>query len=65
MDEQEQKPAQHSDGAEPPATVTFPHDAVAALAYAYWQARGCPDGSRDEDWFRAEQEMKARKGSQS
>ena len=23
---------------------------IAALAYELWQARGCPDGSPDEDW---------------
>jgi len=27
---------------------------VAALAYALWEARGCPDGSPDEDWYHAE-----------
>jgi hypothetical protein len=30
---------------------------IAALAYALWQARGCPDGTPDEDWFQAEQEI--------
>jgi len=30
---------------------------IAALAYALWQARGCPDGTPDEDWFRAEREI--------
>jgi len=30
---------------------------VAALAYGFWQARGCPDGSPEEDWFRAEREL--------
>ena len=27
---------------------------VSDLAYSLWQARGCPHGSPDEDWFRAE-----------
>lgn len=35
------------------------HESIAALAYALWQERGCPDGSAEEDWFRAEQEWKA------
>ena len=35
---------------------------VAALAYEFWQARGCPDGTAEEDWFRAEQEIAASKG---
>jgi hypothetical protein len=30
---------------------------IAALAFALWQARGCPVGTSDEDWFRAEQEI--------
>ena len=33
------------------------HEQIAALAYALWQARGCPEGSPDEDWLRAEQEL--------
>ena len=32
-------------------------DTVAKLAYSYWLARGCPDGSADEDWFRAEHDL--------
>ena len=30
---------------------------IAALAYVLWQGRGCPDGTADEDWCRAEQEI--------
>jgi hypothetical protein len=30
---------------------------IATLAYQYWQARGCPDGSPEEDWFNAEREI--------
>jgi|SRR5579872_4035805 len=30
---------------------------IAALAYEFWQARGCPLGTPDEDWFRAEREI--------
>jgi len=32
---------------------------VAALAYRYWQARGCPIGSPEEDWYRAERFLAA------
>jgi hypothetical protein len=32
--------------------------AIAARAYELWQARGCPEGSPDEDWFQAERELK-------
>ena len=33
---------------------------IAELAYELWQSRGCPDGSPDEDWFRAERELQRR-----
>ena len=29
---------------------------IAALAYKFWEARGCPEGTSDEDWFLAERE---------
>lgn len=28
---------------------------IAALAYSLWMDRGCPEGSPDHDWFRAEE----------
>jgi hypothetical protein len=30
---------------------------VAQLAYFYWESRGCPHGSAEEDWFRAERDI--------
>jgi len=35
-------------------------EAIAALAYSYWLQRNCQDGSPEEDWFRAEQELRGR-----
>jgi hypothetical protein len=35
-------------------------DAVARLAFSYWEARGCQGGSPEEDWLRAEQELRAK-----
>ena len=32
---------------------------TARLAYSYWEARGGTSGSAEEDWERAEQELKA------
>ena len=32
---------------------------IAALAYSYWEARGCQGGSPEEDWLRAEQALLA------
>jgi hypothetical protein len=27
------------------------------LAYEFWRARGCPEGSPEEDWFLAEEQL--------
>lgn len=42
-----------------PANANDLHDEeeVARLAYSYWLARGCAEGSSEEDWLRAEQEV--------
>jgi len=40
--------------------ATFGHEDIAALAYALWHARGCPEGSPEEDWFQAAHELRAR-----
>jgi Protein of unknown function (DUF2934) len=34
------------------------HERIAALAYGYWQQRGCPEGSPDEDWLLAERNIR-------
>jgi hypothetical protein len=34
------------------------HEEIARLAHSYWEARGCPAGSPEEDWHRAEQELR-------
>jgi len=31
---------------------------IALLAYTYWVQRGCQGGSPEEDWFRAERELR-------
>jgi hypothetical protein len=36
------------------------HDEIATLAYELWHARGCPYGSPEQDWLRAESELRAR-----
>jgi len=33
-------------------------DAIARLAYSYWEARGFVGGSPEEDWLRAEREIR-------
>ena len=44
--------------AAPTPAASF-QDAVASLAYFYWQARGCQGGSPEADWLRAERELSA------
>ena len=34
------------------------HETVEAMAYQLWLLRGCPVGSDQEDWYRAEAELK-------
>ncbi len=36
------------------------HEEIARLAYSYWDSRGCPGGCPEEDWTRAELELRAR-----
>lgn len=38
------------------------HDEIARLAYSYWEGRGGQGGSADDDWFRAERELRERAG---
>ena len=33
---------------------------IPALAYKLWQARGCPEGTSQQDWFRAVEELPSR-----
>jgi len=47
------EPEPETETAKPPVN----REEVTRLAYTYWQARGCPEGSPEEDWFRAEAEL--------
>jgi hypothetical protein len=48
------------DSAEEPQAMAIGHDVIAALAYEFWLARGCPIGSPEVDWVRAEEELKSK-----
>ena len=51
------------DAVSPPAAVhdsSAFHEEIARLAYSYWEARQSPQGSPEEDWSRAERELRAR-----
>ncbi len=34
-----------------------PHEQTERLAYHYWEERGRPEGTPNEDWFQAEREL--------
>jgi phage/plasmid primase-like uncharacterized protein len=41
------------------ALVSEPsHQAIAQLAYSFWEARGYQGGSQEDDWLRAEQQLR-------
>ena len=35
------------------------HRSVGELAYRLWQARGCPEGTAEQDWLEAEKQLQA------
>ncbi len=44
-----------------PATEYAPtREEIALQAYLYWEERGCQGGCPEEDWLRAEQELRER-----
>jgi hypothetical protein len=40
------------------ASVTPSHEEIAQLAQKYWEERGWQDGFAEQDWLRAEQELR-------
>jgi hypothetical protein len=43
--------------------AAFGHDEIAALAHELWESRGRPEGSAEQDWFNAAQQLRDRKES--
>jgi hypothetical protein len=37
-----------------------PHDAIAERAHELWRQRGCPEGSAEQDWFEAEEQLRGK-----
>ena len=56
----EAPPVETCEASAPLAEARPAYEDVALLAYTLWQERGCPEGSSEEDWFRAEQELSDR-----
>jgi hypothetical protein len=40
--------------------AAFGHEDIAALAHTLWRDRGCPEGSSEEDWFNAAEQLRSR-----
>jgi Protein of unknown function (DUF2934) len=45
------------------STATPAEHEIATLARAVWEARGCPEGLPEDDWFRAERALKTQRES--
>jgi hypothetical protein len=43
----------------PGTQMPIPHDRIAKRAYEKWCKRGCPHGTHQQDWYEAEQEIRA------
>lgn len=57
MEDQTTERATSPETSAPSVETGSTQEQVASLAYALWQQRGCPEGSAEEDWLRAEQEL--------
>ena len=60
MQQAETPPVQTAQASTPLAEARPAYEDIALLAYALWQERGYPEGSSEDDWFRAEQELRGR-----
>jgi Protein of unknown function (DUF2934) len=62
----ERKPVQKKSAAKKPVASangksgSITHDQVALLAHRFWIERGRAHGRHEEDWFRAERELRAK-----
>jgi hypothetical protein len=45
------------------AEMSADREQIAHLAYSYWEARGRQDGSPEQDWLRAEQELRGKRAA--
>ncbi len=57
-------PRKAASGAEPKPVTAAPaknvaHEDIAKLAYSYWLERGGAHGFAEQDWLRAERELKS------
>ena|SRR5262249_15348554 len=53
-------PAAEPDSVAAVAVTEPSREEIAALAYSYWESRGYQGGSQEEDWLRAEEQLRTR-----
>ena len=58
---QAQEVVDESPQVQPAASDRPEAEEVACLAHQYWLERGSPIGTPEEDWFRAEEEIRLRR----
>lgn len=58
----ERYPEQHEVHDGPPLGNTS-EDEIARRAYQLWRERGCPEGSAQQDWFEAAEQLRAHTNS--
>ena len=67
LSDEKQKSSSWTGGEMEPSTLleqkTADGEEVRNLAYGFWQERGCPNDSPEEDWFRAERELASADGT--
>ena len=49
----------HSEATKDHGVATFGHEETAALAHELWRKRGSPEGSPEEDWFHASEDLRS------
>jgi hypothetical protein len=56
--EKTRQSAQKKAGAPKVSVIPVSHDQIAQLAHRFWSERGGGDGHHEEDWLRAEQQLR-------
>ena len=58
--EYSQQAYRHSEQLREQGISLFGHREIEECAYSLWQARGCPQGSPEVDWYNASHQLRAR-----
>jgi hypothetical protein len=58
-------PEQHEVALADSSPAEADHDKIALRAHELWLKRGCPEGSAEQDWFEAAEQLRAMTNSQN